>query len=97
MLAVIVAPVLETIVFQYGIIETMRNKFSAYICCFISALLFAVSHLYNPFYFIVTFLIGLLFGYLYYIGGTIKKGIFLTMITHVLYNLTIFTLKNLFS
>src|SRR5690349_17661256 len=45
-LAVIVAPLFETFIFQYGVFETFKNKYSTFTCCLISAFLFGLLHLY---------------------------------------------------
>ena len=67
-LAVLIAPLCETLLFQYAVIEVIRKKIDPFVCCCISATIFAIMHTYNIFYFIFAFLSGLLFAYLYFIG-----------------------------
>lgn len=93
LIAVIFAPIFETVLFQYAIIETIRKRLKPLFSCIVSAFIFASMHLYNIFYFFFAFFIGLLFGYLYYLGVTIKKGFIIVMFTHMVYNFIILILK----
>lgn len=91
-LVVIAAPLLETFIFQYGIIEWLRQKKSLLFCCFSSALAFALVHLYDVYYFFLAFVAGLLMAYLYTLKKTIIAGISITIITHSLYNALVYIL-----
>ncbi|MGM9475030.1 lysostaphin resistance A-like protein [Pedobacter sp. GSP4] len=93
-LAVILAPILETIIFQYAIIETAKNKMPKVYACFLSALFFGITHLYNFYYFLFAFIAGLLFAYIYTIGNTVMKSIGYVFTVHVIYNLIIFCIKS---
>jgi len=92
-MAVIVAPLLETLVFQLGIIETIKKKRSIFVACLISALFFAVFHLYNAYYFAFTFVSGLMMAYLYCLKKSVIKGFVVTAGAHACYNLLGFLLS----
>lgn len=94
-MVVFIAPLFETILFQYGIIEIVRKRFNPFVCCCISSFVFASMHTYNVFYFFFAFLGGLLFGYLYFIGKSVKMGILLVFFVHIIYNSLVFMIKHL--
>lgn len=97
-LFVIIAPILETLIFQYAVIEICKRvKIALKYCCFISALAFAFCHLYNIFYFIYTFVAGLMFAYLYTRGANQKQAILYPFIVHIIYNGAVFIDKVYFS
>ncbi|RYE28872.1 MAG: CPBP family intramembrane metalloprotease, partial [Sphingobacteriales bacterium] len=55
LVAIFVAPLLETLLFQYAIIETCRNQFKSYwIGILFSALAFGISHHYSSHFVIAT-------------------------------------------
>ncbi|WP_410478286.1 type II CAAX prenyl endopeptidase Rce1 family protein [Pedobacter frigiditerrae] len=85
-MGIIIAPIMETLIFQFGVIETVKKKKSTLISCILSALFFAIFHCYNFYYFLFAFSAGLLFSYLYCIGKTPLKGFLLTLSAHILYN-----------
>lgn len=86
-LFVIIAPILETLIFQYAIIEICKRiKMALKYCCLVSALAFAIFHLYNIFYFLYAFIAGLMFAYLYIKGKNIRNAILYSLIGHVIYN-----------
>jgi membrane protease YdiL (CAAX protease family) len=85
-IAILVAPLVETIIFQYGIIETFKSRYKPLICCIISAFLFALIHMYNYFYFLFAFFSGLVLAYVYYIGNINRKGILFVFLVHFIYN-----------
>ncbi len=82
----LLAPLVETLIVQYGIIETLRTKVSLKIACFISAVIFALIHSYNIYYVVFTFFSGLCFAYLYCLKKSVITGLLLTLTAHVLYN-----------
>jgi membrane protease YdiL (CAAX protease family) len=94
-LAILVAPLFETFIFQYGVFETFKKKYNSFTCCLISAFLFGLLHLYNGFYFLFAFFAGLLLAYVYYIGSLTKKGILITLLVHFIYNALAVILKNI--
>lgn len=97
-LFVIVGPILETLLFQYAVIEfCKRKKMALQYCCLLSAFIFASMHLYNVFYFLYAFVTGLLFAYLYLAGKNEKNAILLTLVTHIIYNGIAFIGKTYFS
>jgi len=95
LLAVVIAPFLETLVLQYAIIETAKKSMSTFFACLLSALIFGLLHFYNWFYFVYAILAGLLLAYLYIVGSLSKNGFLMTLIAHVLHNSTVFILSQL--
>lgn len=90
LVAVIVSPILETIIFQYALIESIRQKIQPVFACFFSAIAFALVHFYSIYYFLFALISGLLFGYLYLLEKSIIKSSLLVLIAHTLYNLLIY-------
>jgi hypothetical protein len=97
MASVIVAPVLETYIFQKGIINFVlftikSNRLPA---VFLSATGFALTHSYSTPYVIVTFFIGILYGiiYLSFLAKKVDAFWYLTII-HASYNLSAFLMNN---
>lgn len=87
-LAVIAAPLIETLVFQYGIIEYLLNKkFRVRWIIIISAMAFAGLHMYNIFYALYTLIPGILFGYLYFIPRRTIARFFTVFTAHFIFNL----------
>ena len=95
LLGIFLAPLVETLIFQFGIIETAKKRLSPFFCCLVSALFFGAIHLYNMYYFLFTFFVGLIFAYLYIIGGTKLKGFFLVLVTHMIHNFLAFTFSHI--
>ena len=87
---IVFIPLLETILFQYAIIETANKKFSPFISCIISAFFFGLIHSYNLFYVIITFIMGFLLATIYNIASINKRGILYTLLTHMLCNAIVF-------
>ena len=90
LLIIVFIPILETVFFQYAIIETANKKFSPFISCIISAFFFGLLHSYNLFYVIITFIMGFLFATIYNIASINKRGILYTFLTHMLCNTIVF-------
>lgn len=96
-IAVIVAPILETLIFQYIIIESLLNsKIAPIMCVAISALSFGLAHWYNLAYVLVLTGVGFIFGY-YYLA--LRQQFFLNrlifvVLLHSLSNLLTFLIKN---
>ncbi len=90
LIAVIAAPIFETLIFQYGLIETIREKTRPLYACFSSAFAFALVHFYSIYYFLFAFVSGLIFAYLYYLEKSVIKGVLLVLTAHTLYNLLIY-------
>ncbi|WP_026895490.1 CPBP family intramembrane glutamic endopeptidase [Clostridiisalibacter paucivorans] len=65
----IVAPIIETLIFQYGVIEILSSinyfKGKNIIIVIVSALIFGISHSYSVLYIFFGFIIGLLLAYSY--------------------------------
>lgn len=93
-LFIFVGPLIETLLFQYAVIEISKStKMAVKYCCLLSAFAFASFHLYNVFYFSYTFVAGLLFAYLYTRGKNQRSAILLPFIAHVIYNGIVFITK----
>ena len=83
----IIAPIFETLIFQYAIIETLREKRVRLRWAILaSATVFALSHYYNPFYVVYAFFPGLMFGYLYFLPGKVIYGCLVVLTVHMLFN-----------
>ncbi|WP_113651509.1 CPBP family intramembrane glutamic endopeptidase [Pedobacter namyangjuensis] len=97
-IVVVVAPILETIIFQYIVIETLtRFKIMPIICVFISGILFGMAHWYNLIYVVVLTIVGFIFAY-YYLAlrhqNPVNKLVLVTLL-HALSNLIAFFDKNI--
>lgn len=94
LIAVIVAPLLETLLFQSLIIEIIckiikRPRRNIYIAVMVSSLAFALNHTYSLGYVIMTFFWGIIFALAYYLGRYRKEGpIILVFLIHSIYNLS---------
>ena len=94
-IVIIFAPLLETLIFQYAIIDYARNKISLKASCIISALFFALFHMYNVYYFLFAFFSGLILANAYATAKNLKQALIGTFLIHSFYNLLVFGLKNL--
>lgn len=93
-LFIIVAPLIETCLFQYAVIEICKSqKMALKYCCLVSALIFASMHLYNVFYFLFAFVAGLLLACLYVTGRSVKNSVLITLTAHTIYNGIVFIMK----
>ncbi|RYY23368.1 MAG: CPBP family intramembrane metalloprotease [Chitinophagaceae bacterium] len=97
--AVIVAPILETYIFQKGIINfaLLNFKTTKLVAILLSATGFGLIHTYSISYVVVTFFIGILYGifYLCFVEKKVDAFWYLTGI-HALYNLYAFVLNTFF-
>ncbi|MHA4846876.1 CPBP family intramembrane glutamic endopeptidase [Flavitalea antarctica] len=95
---VIVAPVIETYIFQHGIINlTLRTiRSDRLIAVLLSATGFALTHIYSLPYIVVTFFIGFLYAtlYLVFVEKNVEAFWWVTL-THSMYNLCAFVLNSL--
>jgi membrane protease YdiL (CAAX protease family) len=100
-IAVIAAPLIETLLFQPLIIEVIckiikRPRRNIYIAVFASALAFALNHTYSVSYVIYTFTGGIIYSLAYYLGRYRKESaIILVFLLHSLDNL-LASLYNMF-
>lgn len=100
-IAVIAAPLVETLLFQSLIIEIIckiikRPRKNIYIAVITSALAFAFNHTYSISYVIVTFFVGIIYALAYYLGRYRKESpIILVFLLHSMDNLTA-SLYNMF-
>ncbi len=77
----LLAPVLEELLFRGAIQSELQLKYKPWIAILISSLLFGVVHL-NPAQIPFAFMLGMMFGWLYYRTGSLLPGI----VGHVLNN-----------
>jgi membrane protease YdiL (CAAX protease family) len=93
LIAVILAPLIETLLFQSLIIEIIckiikRPRKNICIALMVSSLAFAFNHTYSLGYFIITFFGGTILALAYYLGRYRKESaIILVYIIHAMYNL----------
>ncbi len=88
-LAVLVSPLFETLIFQHWVIKLILKKCDGakLLSCLVSAVLFAASHYYSWAYVLKTFISGLLFGSLYLVSIRMNKNpIFMVFLSHAIYN-----------
>jgi len=94
LIAVIVVPLIETLLFQSLIIEIIcriikRPRKNICIAVMVSALAFALNHTYSLGYIIMTFFWGIIFAIAYYLGRYRKESaIILVFLIHSFYNLS---------
>jgi len=93
LIAVIVVPLLETLLFQSLIVEIIckiikRPRKNLYIAVIVSSLAFALNHTYSLSYVIFAFFVGVIYALAYYLGRYRKEGaIILVFILHAMDNL----------
>lgn len=95
LIGLIVAPLLETLIFQCAVIESFKAKSRISWGISVSAIIFGLVHFYNPFYFIYGTLAGFVLGGVYVIPDVLWKRISLTYCTHLLYNLIVFIITKI--
>lgn len=95
--AIILAPIMETFVFQYLVFVSLKNKIKPIFIIIISALLFGLSHYYDFFYILNTIYIGLILALAYYNwnGKRINK-FWMVVSIHSLHNLITLVVTNLY-
>ncbi|MDR7209341.1 CPBP family intramembrane glutamic endopeptidase [Flavobacterium piscis] len=90
MLIVIIAPLVETVIFQYlpiRILEKLRLE-NNWVKIILTSLLFSLFHFYNPIYVAMTFVSGMLLNKFYLESRAKSKFYFvLTALLHSMYNL----------
>ena len=93
LIAVIVAPLIETLLFQSLIIEIVCNfikrpRKNIWISVIASSLAFSMNHTYSISYMVITFFAGVILAMAYYLGRYRKEGaIVLVYAIHSVYNL----------
>ena len=85
----IIAPVIETFVFQKLPFLFLRKYLNNSVIIIISALLFSLAHIYSIRYVIFTFILGVFFAYFYYLRLN-KKPYITIVIVHALYYIALF-------
>lgn len=100
MLTIVVAPFLETIIFQVIIIEVLIwLRVKSWIAIGVSALLFSFAHYYSLYYILAIFPSGLLLSYYYYIlrmREDVWHALLLVTLLHALINICAFLSMHLF-
>ncbi len=97
-IAVIVAPILETYIFQHILINILEKKTNNLNIIILSCgILFGIMHIYNIGYFLKGLISGVIYGILY-ISIRFKKSnpVLNVSICHSIYNLTAFLINNFF-
>ena len=103
LIIVLFAPIIETLIFQFAVIELVLNyikqKSTYYIAVLLSGSLFGISHFYNLQYTIYCFIIGIGFALMYLIAKKRKdiNPILLVFLVHSFTNLIGFISNNLFN
>ena len=98
----IIIPILETLLFQHLVFIILKKfildeKSFAITYLTISSLLFALSHYYSLFYIILTFFLGIILTYSYYISHYRKESAFwTTAIIHGSYNTLLIIVSSIF-
>ena len=93
LIAVVVAPLIETLLFQSLIIEIIckfikRPRKNIWISVITSSLAFSLNHTYSISYMVITFFAGVILAKAYYLGRYRKEGaIVLVFAIHSMYNL----------
>jgi hypothetical protein len=87
---IVLAPVLETLIFQYlpnEVLEKLKIR-SYFLKIIIPSFLFSLTHFYHPLYIVMTFIAGILLNK-YYIDTKNETRLFfiLTVLLHSVYNL----------
>lgn len=87
---VIIAPVIEELIFRGVIMHGLMRNYSKFTAVFVSALMFALFHL-NPWQFPATFMLGLLLGFLM----VRTRSIYLCILGHAINNgLVLYSIEN---
>jgi len=91
----IMAPIIETLIFQYLLFELFYVKlnFNSITFCLVGAIIFGLFHYYSIPTIIITFTIGLVLNYLYLIlrnKTNKKKAYIIVSSTHSLLNIVVF-------
>lgn len=98
---VLIAPILETFLFQFIVIELcylIKIRSIKYVAISLSALLFALIHFYNLIYFIAALVIGVGFAFCYTVFRKygVKFAFWGIVLIHALINLVSFLLDDVF-
>lgn len=91
---IIIAPIIETFLFQKIFFDFFDGKIKIRFIILISALCFGLSHFYNLGYIINTFFMGVILATAYTIWSDKKISPFWTVVTiHLLHNLIVFLIQ----
>lgn len=97
-MAVLIGPIIETIIFQFAIIELLKKKISdTFTCGFVSAIIFGFGHISNSQYSIYFATIGGLYlswGYNHWAAQSRSKAIISTASQHAIFNLIVYTVDH---
>lgn len=97
---VVVAPLLETFIFQYALLEFFlylfgKLKYTHLISVVLSGILFGLIHSFNTFYVFATFIAGIIFAYeyIYFYKKSRTLAFWAVFFTHFINNLTAYLLE----
>lgn len=93
MTGVLLIPLLETLIFQYAIIESIRGKLRLRYVAIISAACFSLTHLYSTPYLLYAFFSGLIMSVLYFLQESTLRSFGMVWLAHLLFNLLAFLLR----
>lgn len=98
LLLVVLAPLLETLIFQYAIIDFVLTRFKSPPAAMLtSAIAFGLTHVYSPQYILATFFSGLLFAFLYLVFRfKNQQPVLFVLILHAGYNLFVWLMRMFF-
>lgn len=82
-IACIIAPIFEEIVFRFGLFEFINKKYNFIISIILTSIIFAFVHFYGIIGFIIPFMSSIFFTYSYYK----KQNLLYPIIIHFMYNL----------
>ena len=96
---VLIAPILETIIFQaipfYFKNKYLRHKKNFFLYLFLTPILFI--HNFNLAYILISYLVGLIFTFMYYVAHYRKENpIILISLIHLINNLLVYCVRYLF-
>ncbi len=102
LVTVVIAPLIETVIYQFAIIVIVFHFFgtriySIILAILLSSIIFGLSHYYNPTYAIVATFVGLSFAVFYVLAKFRKdiSAVFLIFFTHSLLNFTAFIINDI--
>jgi uncharacterized protein len=83
---VLVAPIIETFLFQYLPFYFLKGKLPEIYIILLAALVFGCGHFYNWIYIFNTMFAGILYGCVYASKARVGKGFLYTWLLHMFYN-----------